>query len=50
MSDPIAPGSKVRVRGIDGLVLKVEVEPGSTPAGPGPLTAEDDPQPAPAQG
>jgi membrane-bound serine protease (ClpP class) len=50
MSEPIAPGSKVRVRGIDGLVLKVEVEPGSTPGGPGPITAEDDPQPAPAQG
>ncbi|MEA2581264.1 MAG: hypothetical protein QOE83_2156 [Actinomycetota bacterium] len=50
MSEPIAPGSKVRVRGIDGLVLKVEVEPGSTPGGPGPITAEDDPQPTPAQG
>jgi len=49
MSDPIAPGSKVRVRGIDGLVLKVEVEPGATPGGPGPITPED-PEPAPAQG
>jgi len=49
MSDPIAPGSKVRVRGIDGLVLKVEVEPGAAPGGPGPIAADGDPEPAPAQ-
>lgn len=47
MSEPIAPGSKVRVRGIDGLVLKVEVEPGSIPGGPGPIAPEGDPEPAP---
>ena len=41
MSDAIAPGSKVRVRGIDGLVLKVEVEPGATPGGPGPVPSAD---------
>jgi membrane-bound ClpP family serine protease len=29
LGDPIAPGSKVRVRGVDGLVLKVEAEPGA---------------------
>jgi membrane-bound serine protease (ClpP class) len=27
--DPIAPGTKVRVRGVDGLVLRVEAEPGA---------------------
>jgi membrane-bound serine protease (ClpP class) len=27
LGDPIAPGTKVRVRGVDGLVLKVEPEP-----------------------
>lgn len=27
LGEPIAPGSKVRVRGVDGLVLKVEAEP-----------------------
>ena len=31
--DPIAPGTKVRVRGVDGLVLRVEPEPGAEPAG-----------------
>ena len=41
MSDAIAPGSKVRVRGIDGLVLKVEVEPGALPGGPGPIPSAD---------
>ncbi|MGZ8582985.1 MAG: NfeD family protein [Actinomycetota bacterium] len=30
--DPIAPGTKVRVRGVDGLVLRVEEEPGAEPA------------------
>ncbi|CAN5674257.1 nodulation protein NfeD [soil metagenome] len=30
--DPIAPGAKIRVRGVDGLVLRVEEEPGSGPA------------------
>ena len=29
LGDPIAPGTKVRVRGVDGLILKVEPEPGS---------------------
>ena len=41
MSDAIAPGSKVRVRGIDGLVLKVEVEPGAMPGGPIPVPSAD---------
>jgi membrane-bound serine protease (ClpP class) len=27
--DPIPPGAKVRVRGVDGLVLRVEAEPGA---------------------
>ena len=27
LGDPIANGTKVRVRGVDGLVLKVEPEP-----------------------
>ena len=27
LGDPIAPGTKVRVRGVDGLILKVEPEP-----------------------
>ena len=27
VSDPIAAGTKVRVRGVDGLVLRVEAEP-----------------------
>lgn len=49
MSDPIAPGSKVRVRRIDGLVLEVEVEPGATPGGPGPIVPDGDPEPAPTQ-
>ena len=30
--EPIAPGTKVRVRGVDGLVLRVEEEPGAEPA------------------
>ena len=30
--DPIAPGAKVRVRGVDGLVLRVEEEPGAETA------------------
>jgi len=29
---PIPPGTKVRVRGVDGLVLRVEEEPGAEPA------------------
>ncbi len=29
--ESIAPGTPVRVRGVDGLVLKVEAEPGATP-------------------
>ena len=29
--EPIAPGTPVRVRGVDGLVLKVEADPGATP-------------------
>jgi membrane-bound serine protease (ClpP class) len=31
--DPIAPGTAVRVRGIDGMVLKVEAEPPAAPPG-----------------
>jgi len=31
---PIAPGSQVRVRGVDGLVLRVEEEPADEPADP----------------
>ena len=31
--EPIPPGTKVRVRGVDGLVLRVEVEPGAETAG-----------------
>jgi membrane-bound serine protease (ClpP class) len=31
--DPIPPGTKVRVRGVDGLVLRVEEEPDTEPAG-----------------
>ena len=27
LGDPIPPGTKVRVRGVDGLILKVEPEP-----------------------
>ncbi|MEP7060125.1 MAG: NfeD family protein [Actinomycetota bacterium] len=50
MSEPIPPGSKVRVRGIDGLVLKVEVEPGSVPGGPGPVVPGDEPAPVPDRG
>lgn len=49
MSDPIAPGSKVRVRRIDGLVLEVEVEPGAAPGGPGPIVVEGGPEPTLAQ-
>jgi membrane-bound serine protease (ClpP class) len=30
--EPIPPGTKVRVRGVDGLVLRVEEEPGAEPA------------------
>jgi membrane-bound serine protease (ClpP class) len=30
---PIDPGARVRVRGVDGLVLRVEAEPGHDPAG-----------------
>ena len=38
----IAPGTPVRVRGVDGLVLRVEPDPGATPA-------SRDPEPAPAE-
>jgi len=31
--DPIPPGTKIRVRGVDGLVLRVEEEPGAEPTG-----------------
>jgi membrane protein implicated in regulation of membrane protease activity len=27
VGDPIDPGAKVRVRGVDGMVLRVEAEP-----------------------
>jgi membrane-bound ClpP family serine protease len=30
--DEIASGTAVRVRGVDGLVLRVEAEPGSEPS------------------
>jgi membrane-bound serine protease (ClpP class) len=33
--EPIPPGTKVRVRGVDGLVLRVEEEPGAEPASAG---------------
>ena len=32
LGEPIPPGSKVRVRGVDGLVLKVEAEPDASAA------------------
>lgn len=35
--DPIAPGSQVRVRGVDGLVLRVEVEAGPVGDGADPV-------------
>ena len=40
--EAIAPGTPVRVRGVDGLVLKVEAEPGATAdaARPGPRPAD----------
>jgi membrane-bound serine protease (ClpP class) len=38
----IAPGTPVRVRGVDGLVLRVEPDPGATPT-------LRDPEPAPAE-
>jgi membrane-bound serine protease (ClpP class) len=33
LGDPIAPGTKVRVRAVDGLILKVEPEPDPEPVG-----------------
>jgi membrane protein implicated in regulation of membrane protease activity len=42
VGDPIDPGSPVRVRGVDGLILQVEAEP--TPPSPGgrePVTLAD---------
>jgi membrane-bound serine protease (ClpP class) len=39
--EPIAPGTPVRVRGVDGLVLRVEPDPDATPT-----LREPDPQPA----
>lgn len=41
LGDPIAPGTKVRVRGVDGLILKVDAEPEPETAG----TVEPDPIP-----
>jgi membrane-bound serine protease (ClpP class) len=41
-SGAIAPGTPVRVRGVDGLVLRVEPDPGATPT-------LRDPEPAPAE-
>ena len=38
LGDPIAPGTKVRVRGVDGLILKVEPEP--DPDSPEPVGAD----------
>jgi membrane-bound serine protease (ClpP class) len=35
--DAIPPGTKVRIRGVDGLVLKVEAEPQEVGAGSGPV-------------
>jgi membrane-bound serine protease (ClpP class) len=42
LGDPIAPGTKVRVRGVDGLILKVEAEAGveDDPAAREPIGAE----------
>ena len=48
MGQPIPPGTKVRVRRIDGLVLEVAVEPGAAPGGPGPMPVEPEPEPEPA--
>ncbi len=38
VGEPIALGSKVRVRGVDGLVLRVEAEPDPEPVDDGPVT------------
>jgi membrane-bound serine protease (ClpP class) len=38
VGEPIAQGAKVRVRGVDGLILRVEAEPETAPAGDGPVT------------
>jgi membrane-bound serine protease (ClpP class) len=40
LGDPIAPGTKVRVRGVDGLTLKVEPELDDGPAEPEPIGAD----------
>jgi membrane-bound serine protease (ClpP class) len=40
LGDPIAPGTKVRVRGVDGLILKVEPELDDDPAAPEPIGAD----------
>jgi hypothetical protein len=41
-SGAIAPGTPVRVRGVDGLVLRVEPDPGATPTlrDPEPVSAD----------
>jgi membrane-bound serine protease (ClpP class) len=40
LGEPIPPGTKVRVRGVDGLTLKVEPEPEDDPAEPEPIGAD----------
>lgn len=40
LGDPIAPGTKVRVRGVDGLILKVEPDLEDDPAEPEPIGAD----------
>jgi membrane-bound ClpP family serine protease len=42
VGDPIDPGSPVRVRGVDGLILQVEAEPAPpSPGGREPVTLAD---------
>jgi membrane-bound serine protease (ClpP class) len=40
LGEPIAPGTKVRVRGVDGLILKVDAEPEDDPAEPETIGAD----------
>jgi len=40
LGDPIPPGTRVRVRGVDGLILKVEPELEDDPAEPEPIGAD----------
>ncbi len=48
LGEPIAPGSRVRVRGVDGLILKVVAEPAEAEGVEDePLGIEEEPPPAP---